>query len=68
MFQHFTELSLPTLLQLGPWEVKGVNHKVRKFGVGRGVERERRWGDATKVQYKLIWNCHYESPCMMNIF
>jgi hypothetical protein len=30
----------------------------------RGTDNE---GNVTNVQYKPNWNCHYESPCLMNI-
>jgi hypothetical protein len=37
-----------------------------------GVERELRGRDdgsnVNNVKYKSNWNCHYESPCIMNIF
>jgi hypothetical protein len=32
----------------------------------KGKRRDDR-GDPNNVQYKLIWNCHYESPCTTNI-
>jgi hypothetical protein len=31
-------------------------------GVRRGLRRRDNGGELTNVQYKLIWNCHYEFP------
>jgi hypothetical protein len=36
-------------------------------GVGRGLRERDGGGNLTKVQYKLIWNYHNESPCTTNI-
>jgi hypothetical protein len=36
-------------------------------GVGRKLRGRVGEGDVTSVQYKLIWNCHYESSCTTNV-
>jgi hypothetical protein len=37
-------------------------------GLERGLRGRDDKGNATNVQYKSNWNCHYEAPpCIMNI-
>jgi hypothetical protein len=36
-------------------------------GVGRELRGRGYESNVNNVQYKSNWNCHYESPCIMNI-
>jgi hypothetical protein len=35
--------------------------------VGRGLRGRDNGGNVNSVQYRSNWNCHYESPHIMNV-
>jgi hypothetical protein len=48
-------------------------HEIKKplaialSGARRGLWGRDDGGDLTNIWYEANWNCHYESPCIMNI-
>jgi hypothetical protein len=54
-------------LHLPIWNKTKKPLEIALSGIGRGLRGRDDGGNVNNVQYKSNQNCHYESPCIMNI-